>query len=142
MSVTLYDLIPDVFPGWYLEDPGLRRRWRCCREVVRTADAVLTLSESAKADAIGLARASRRNGSPSSGAGRRPRSAGPSLDNARSSGTKRASAGLEKGFIVYNGAFNPRKGVDNLHRGLCLPALGPGQAPPAGDRLRGPSPDP
>ena len=54
MSVTLYDLIPDVFPGWYLEDPGLRRRWRCCREVVRTADAVLTLSESAKADAIGL----------------------------------------------------------------------------------------
>ena len=54
MSVTLYDLIPDVFPGWYLEDPGLRRRWRCCREVVRTADAVLTLSESAKADAMGL----------------------------------------------------------------------------------------
>ena len=54
MAVTLYDLIPDVFPGWYLEDPGLRRRWRCCREVVRAADAVFTLSESAKADTIGL----------------------------------------------------------------------------------------
>ena len=33
-AVTVYDLIPDVFPGWYLEIRGLRRRWRSCREVV------------------------------------------------------------------------------------------------------------
>ena len=38
-AVTLYDLIPELFPGWYLQDPGLRRRWRCCLEVVRQADA-------------------------------------------------------------------------------------------------------
>ena len=25
-AVTLYDLIPELFPGWYLQDPGLRRR--------------------------------------------------------------------------------------------------------------------
>jgi len=24
-AVTLYDLIPELFPGWYLQDPGLRR---------------------------------------------------------------------------------------------------------------------
>ena len=118
MSVTLYDLIPDVFPGWYLEDPGLRRRWRCCREVVRTADAVLTPSQSAKADAIGLLGVPENRvsviGSGTAPAFRRPESRQRSLEVA-----KRGVPGLQKGFIVYNGAFNPRKGVDNLLEGYA-----------------------
>ena len=122
MSVTLYDLIPDVFPGWYLEDPGLRRRWRCCREIVRTADAVLTPSESAKADAIGLLGVPEKRtaviGSGTAPAFRRPESRRRAFAVARK-GVK----GLEEGFIVYNGAFNPRKGVDNLLEGYAsLPA--------------------
>src|SRR6187399_559704 len=28
LAVTLYDLIPEVFPEWYLADPGTRRRYR------------------------------------------------------------------------------------------------------------------
>ena len=118
MSVTLYDLIPDVFPGWYLEDPGLRRRWRCCREVVRTADAVLTPSQSAKADAVGLLGVPENRvsviGSGTAPAFRRPESRQRSLEVA-----KRGVPGLQKGFIVYNGAFNPRKGVDNLLEGYA-----------------------
>jgi glycosyltransferase involved in cell wall biosynthesis len=118
MSVTLYDLIPDVFPGWYLEDPGLRRRWRCCREIVRTADAVLTPSESARADAIGLLGVPPTRvsviGSGTAPAFRRPESRQRAFEVA-----KRGVEGLEEGFIVYNGAFNPRKGVDNLLEGYA-----------------------
>jgi glycosyltransferase involved in cell wall biosynthesis len=118
MSVTLYDLIPDVFPGWYLEDPGLRRRWRCCREVVRTADAVLTPSESAKADTIGLLGVPGHRvsviGSGTAPAFRPPESRQRAFKLARK-GVK----GLEEGFIVYNGAFNPRKAVDNLLEGYA-----------------------
>jgi glycosyltransferase involved in cell wall biosynthesis len=112
-AVTLYDLIPDVFPGWYLEDPGLRRRWRCCREVVRAADAVFTLSESAKADTVGLLGVPERRvsviGSGTAPEFRRPESRAEAFKVA-----KQGVRGLRKGFIVYNGAFNPRKNVDNL----------------------------
>ena len=118
MSVSLYDLIPDIFPGWYLEDPGLRRRWRCCREVVRAADAVLTLSESAKADTIGLLGVPERRvsviGSGTAPAFRRPNPARMPLQLAQ-----KGVNGLEEGFIVYNGAFNPRKNVDNLIEGYA-----------------------
>jgi glycosyltransferase involved in cell wall biosynthesis len=118
MAVTLYDLIPDVFPGWYLEDPGLRRRWRCCREVIRTADAVLTLSESAKADAIGLL------GVPEQrvaviGSGTAPAFRPPESRQAAFKLAQQGVRGLKGGFIVYNGAFNPRKGVDNLIEGYA-----------------------
>jgi glycosyltransferase involved in cell wall biosynthesis len=118
MSVTLYDLIPDVFPGWYLEDPGLRRRWRCCREVVRTADAVLTLSESAKADAIGLLGVPEKRISVV-GSGTAPTFRPPESRESAFKRARKGVRGLEKGFIVYNGAFNPRKGVDNLIEGYA-----------------------
>src|SRR5579875_3521313 len=112
-SVTLYDLIPDLFPGWYLEDPGLRRRWRCCREVVRVADRVFTLSESARQDAISLLGVPPPRvtvvGAGTSAAFQRAGSADAAFELARSS-----VEGLEKGFLVYNGAFNPRKNVDRL----------------------------
>ncbi len=118
MSVSLYDLIPDIFPGWYLEDPGLRRRWRCCREVVRAADAVLTPSESAKADTIGLLGVPERRvsviGSGTAPAFRRPESRDDAFAVAQE-----GVDGLEEGFIVYNGAFNPRKNVDNLIEGYA-----------------------
>lgn len=112
-AVTVYDLIPDVFPGWYLQDPGLRRRWRCCREVVRAADSILTLSESTKQDTIGLLGVPEERvsviGSGTSPVFRRPGSRKEAFEVARK-GVK----GLKEGFLVYNGAFNPRKNVDGL----------------------------
>ncbi len=112
-AVTLYDLIPELFPGWYLEDPGLRRRWRCCREVVRVADHVFTLSESARRDAIGVL------GIPSERVTVIGNAPAPSFHPAKSrqAAFAVAKAGvedLEEGFIVYLGAFNPRKNVDGL----------------------------
>jgi glycosyltransferase involved in cell wall biosynthesis len=117
-AVTLYDLIPDLFPGWYLEDPGLRRRWRCCREVVRAADAVFTLSESAKADTVGLLGVPERRVHVI-GSGTAPRFRPPESRTEAFKVAKQGVAGLRKGFIVYNGAFNPRKNVDNLVQGYA-----------------------
>ncbi len=118
-AVTLYDLIPDVFPGWYLEDPGLRRRWRSCREVVRAADAVLTLSESAKQDTVALLGIPERRvsvvGSGISEAFRRPGSRLAAFETAR-----RGVDGLEPGFVLYQGAFNRRKNVDGLVEAYAL----------------------
>jgi glycosyltransferase involved in cell wall biosynthesis len=112
-AVTLYDLIPELFPGWYLEDPGLRRRWRCCREVVRVADRVFTLSHCARRDAIDVL------GVPGSRVTVVGSAPSPAFQRAesRQDAFKVASAGvdgLEEGFVVYNGAFNPRKNVDGL----------------------------
>jgi glycosyltransferase involved in cell wall biosynthesis len=121
-AVTLYDLIPELFPGWYLQDPGLRRRWRCCLEVVRQADAILTLSASTKQDTIGLLGVPEERvavvGGGTSPVFRRPESRKEAFKVARK-GVK----GLKEGFLVYNGAFNPRKNVDGLVRGYAsLPA--------------------
>jgi glycosyltransferase involved in cell wall biosynthesis len=117
-AVTLYDLIPELFPGWYLQDPGLRRRWRCCLEVVRQADAVLTLSASTKQDTIGLLGVPEERvavvGGGTSPVFRRPESRKEAFKVARK-GVK----GLKEGFLVYNGAFNPRKNVDGLVRGYA-----------------------
>ncbi len=121
-AVTLYDLIPELFPGWYLQDPGLRRRWRCCLEVVRQADAILTLSASTKQDTVGLLGVPEERvavvGGGTSPVFRRPESRKEAFKVARK-GVK----GLKEGFLVYNGAFNPRKNVDGLVRGYAsLPA--------------------
>jgi glycosyltransferase involved in cell wall biosynthesis len=117
-AVTLYDLIPDLFPGWYLEDPGLRRRWRCCREVVRAAGTVFTLSESSRQDTISLLGVPEQRvhviGSGTAPAFRRPESRSAALKAA-----KKGVRGLRKGFIIYNGAFNPRKNVDRLIEGYA-----------------------
>jgi glycosyltransferase involved in cell wall biosynthesis len=117
-AVTLYDLIPELFPGWYLQDPGLRRRWRCCLEVVRQADAVLTLSDSTKQDTIGLLGVPDERvaviGGGTSRVFRRPESRKEAFKVARK-GVK----GLKEGFVVYNGAFNPRKNIDGLVRGYA-----------------------
>ena len=52
LSVTLHDVIPDLFPDDYLADPGLRRRYRARLELVRAADLVLTNSETTARDGI------------------------------------------------------------------------------------------
>jgi hypothetical protein len=52
LVVTLYDLIPEIFSDRYLEDPGLRRRYRARLELVRAADLVLAISEQTARDAV------------------------------------------------------------------------------------------
>src|SRR5207302_9301768 len=52
LVVTLHDLIPEVFPAHYLADPGLRRRYRVRRELVRAARRVLAVSEATRGEGI------------------------------------------------------------------------------------------
>ncbi len=52
LVVTLYDLIPEIFADRYLQDPGLRRRYRARLELVRAADLVLAISEQTARDAV------------------------------------------------------------------------------------------
>ncbi|HEV2974879.1 MAG TPA: glycosyltransferase [Solirubrobacteraceae bacterium] len=50
--VTLYDLIPLVFPEHYLRDPVIRTRYETRAELVRHADHVLAISQTTADDAI------------------------------------------------------------------------------------------
>ncbi|HEV2945073.1 MAG TPA: glycosyltransferase [Solirubrobacteraceae bacterium] len=50
--VTLYDLIPLVFPEHYLRDPVIRTRYQTRAELVRRADQVLAISQTTAEDAI------------------------------------------------------------------------------------------
>jgi hypothetical protein len=80
---------------------------------VRAADAVLTLSESAKQDTVSLLGVPERRvsvvGSGISEAFRLPESRLVALETAR-----HGVDGLEPGFVFYQGAFNRRKNVDGL----------------------------
>jgi glycosyltransferase involved in cell wall biosynthesis len=50
--VTLYDLIPLVFPDHYLSNPVIRTRYEARTELVRRADRVLAISRTTADDAI------------------------------------------------------------------------------------------
>jgi len=114
LVVTVYDLIPEIFPADYLADPGLRRRWRARRGLVRAANHLLTLSRSASSDVVELL------GLPASrvtqiGAGCSPKFAPPSAGRAAAAAAvRRWVPGLRAGFVVYNGGADPRKNLEGL----------------------------
>ncbi|MCU4187333.1 glycosyltransferase [Acidiferrimicrobium sp. IK] len=111
--VTVYDLIPELFPDIYLRDEGLRRRYRARRELIRVADHVMTLSRSAADDVIDHLGVPESRvtvvGAATGAAFRRPAS----KDAARAA-LSGLVAGIEPGFIVYNGAVEPRKNMEAL----------------------------
>jgi len=118
LVVTVYDLIPEVFPELYLSDPGVRRRYRARRELVRAADHVVTLSRSAADDVVDrlgvpddrvtvVGAACAEVFAPAGDASSADRSA--SIRAAQD-----AVPGLHERFLVYNGAIEPRKNVDRL----------------------------
>ena len=113
LVVTVYDLIPDIFPDLYLVDPGLRRRWRSCRELARVADHVLVLSESGADDVVRLLGVPRRRVSVI-GAGVHARFRTPDSLPAAFAAARAAVPGLGERFMVYNGAIDPRKNLDRL----------------------------
>lgn len=54
LVVTLYDLIPLVFPAQYLRDRVMRARYTARAGLIRCADLVLAVSESTRRDAVEL----------------------------------------------------------------------------------------
>jgi glycosyltransferase involved in cell wall biosynthesis len=113
LVVTVYDLIPEVFPDMYLVDPGGRRRWRACRELVRVADHVFTLSESGRADVIRLLGLPEKKVS-IIGAGCADIFRPPSLHETAVAAARARLPELGERFILFNGAVDPRKNLDRL----------------------------
>jgi glycosyltransferase involved in cell wall biosynthesis len=118
LVVTVYDLIPELFPDTYLADPGVRRRYRARRELVRAADHVVTLSGSAAddvADHLGIPEDRITVVGASCSEAFRPGG-----DREREAALARAQLpGLGEQTVVYNGAVEPRKNMEGLIRAFA-----------------------
>lgn len=113
LLVTLHDVIPLVLDDVYLLDPGVRRRYRARAELIRAADHVLSISESAAEDTVRVLGIPEERvtvvGSASSSRFRPP--------TERRSAALRAIEvveGLTGPYVVYNGAVEPRKNMEAL----------------------------
>ena len=119
LVVTLYDLIPEVFPEVYLQYAGLRRRYRARRELVRAADHVVAISESSAADAVRLL------GIPASrvscvGAATAATFRYPVDRQAAAYQVRQSIPGISGPYAVYNGAIEPRKNMEKLVEAFAL----------------------
>ncbi|MBW3614996.1 MAG: glycosyltransferase [Actinobacteria bacterium] len=116
LVVTLFDLIPEAMPEQYLQDPGLRRRYRARRELVRQADHVVAISRHSAGEAVRLLGVHRDRVSTvelaPAPAFRPPASREAALDAARA-----AVGGLERDYVLYTGGSDPRKNVEGLLEG-------------------------
>jgi glycosyltransferase involved in cell wall biosynthesis len=122
LAVTLYDLIPEIYPDRYLADPGLRRRYRARLELVRAADIVLAISETTADDAVDRLHLPQEKivvvGAAASESYGPPVSRREALEAARA-----AVTGLEDRFVLYTAGMDDRKNFEGLFRAWArLPA--------------------
>jgi glycosyltransferase involved in cell wall biosynthesis len=117
--VTIYDLIPLLMPEAHLEDPGLRRRYPARLQLVRTATAVLTLSEASRADVtehLGV--------DPERvfviGAGTSERFVPPASRSEAAAAATSAVPGLRAPFVFYIGSYEKRKNLEPLLEAWAL----------------------
>jgi glycosyltransferase involved in cell wall biosynthesis len=119
LAVTLYDLIPEIFADRYLEDPGLRRRYRTRLELVRAADVVLAISDTTARDAVDLLHIPEARvvvvGAAAGGSYAPPASRTEALVAARA-----AVPELEERFVLYTGGMDDRKNFHGLFRAWSL----------------------
>lgn len=113
LAVTLYDLIPVHDPDSYLVTPWLTTYYRTRLEMLRRADAVLTISSATAEDAVGLLGVDRsRVHNISTGCSEqfRPAAAG----ELPLAAAQAAIPQLREDFLLYVGGLDPRKNVDRL----------------------------
>ena len=112
-AVTVYDLIPLLFPDVYLRFPWQRRRYRARLELIRRADRVLAISETTASDVCEhLGVAPERVvvvGAGVSEQFRPPMTRAAALDE-----VKRERPWLASGYVLYTGGIEPRKNIDRL----------------------------
>jgi glycosyltransferase involved in cell wall biosynthesis len=111
--VTLYDLIPKLFPDVYLLD-AVTRGWYGMRlQLVQQADRILTISESTARDAI-----EQLGVSPDRvvvvGAGVSERFERPASRTETLGRLREELPWLKAGFVLYTGGIEPRKNIDRL----------------------------
>ena len=112
-AVTFYDLIPHLMPDNYLEDPGLRRRYRARLQLVRTAAAVLTLSEASRIDVVEHLGIDPRRVFVV-GAGTSARFVPPASRASAAAEAVAAVPGLRAPYVFYIGSYEPRKNLEPL----------------------------
>jgi len=117
--VTFYDLIPQLMPDHYLEDPGLRRRYRARLQLVRLATAVLTLSESTRADVVEHLGLDPRRVFVV-GAGTSSRFQPPGSRAEAAAAAMAAVPGLRAPFVFYIGSYERRKNLEPLLQAWSL----------------------
>jgi glycosyltransferase involved in cell wall biosynthesis len=113
LVVTLYDLIPLLFPTVYLSDPWPRRRYFARLELVRQAKRVLAISDATAADAAeNLKIPEERISVVGTGvsSGFRP-AADPATAFRR---LVEKLPAVEQSYILYTGGIEPRKNIDRL----------------------------
>ncbi len=113
LVVTVYDLIPELFPDVYLSDPGMRRRYRSRRLLIQMADHVLTLSHAAASDVVERLGVNEAKVSVV-GAACSPVFRPPASRPGAAAAARAAVPGLGERFVVYNGAVEPRKNMEQL----------------------------
>jgi glycosyltransferase involved in cell wall biosynthesis len=122
LAVTLYDLIPAVFPEIYLAKPEVNVWYRTRLGLVRRADRVLAISQATADDAL------ERLGLPADrvvvvGAGVSERFHLAANRDAVFSALRERLPWLEGGYVLYTGGIEPRKNIDRLLQAYAgLPA--------------------
>jgi glycosyltransferase involved in cell wall biosynthesis len=117
--VTVYDLIPELFPELYLQDPGVRRGYRSRLELIRQADGILAISAATGADVVTrLAVPPARVRVVGTGVDERFH---PTADPEGAFTAARGEVpGLEDGYLLYTGGIEPRKNIDRLLHAYSL----------------------
>jgi glycosyltransferase involved in cell wall biosynthesis len=113
LVVTVYDLIPEIFPDIYLSDPLVRRGYRARLELVRQADRILAISHATAADVVAHLRIPAERVTVI-GAGVDERFGPPTnVEEARALALT-AVDGLEENYVLYTGGIEPRKNIGRL----------------------------
>lgn len=108
---VVYDLIPEVLPGIYSQEPAYREAYEAYLATVRDYDQLLTMSESARADLIGRRRFDPRK-VVCAGAAANPLFT-PAADDAERDDDRdrlRALGIFRPGYVLNVGHEDPRKG--------------------------------
>ena len=113
LVVTLYDLIPKLFPDVYLSNPATRSWYLTRLELLRRADRLLAISEATAADAV------RELGVPAErvvavGAAVSEHFRRPASRDAAFAVVRQALPWIEPGYVFYVGGIEPRKNIDRL----------------------------
>ena len=113
LVVTLYDLIPELFPEIYLTDPPTRAWYRTRLNLIRQADRVLAISAASAADAVARLGIPEQRvvvvGAAAADRFQPPANRADALDTLRALRPE-----IEDGFLLYTGGIEPRKNIDRL----------------------------
>jgi glycosyltransferase involved in cell wall biosynthesis len=121
--VTLYDLIPLVFPDHYLHDPGMRAFYNTRLDLIRHADGILAISHYTAKDAIELLQVSPDRVHVIHAGASEHFARMYSSSTVASAYLSRHLKAVRPGFLLYVGAADFRKNPSKLIAGFArLPA--------------------